>query len=97
MIRSLLLISAVVIGQNDVEETQPKPELGKQVRELVFQLNDLEFAVRDAAEKKLTEMGPDILNYLPRTSRSTPAEVRQRLGRILRNVESVAAQQAADP
>jgi hypothetical protein len=97
VIRSLLLISAVVIGQNDVEETQPKPELGKQVRELVFQLNDLEFAVRDAAEKKLTEMGPDILNYLPRTSRSTPAEVRQRLGRILRNVESVAAQQAADP
>jgi hypothetical protein len=75
----LLLAGGILWGQ-----TQPAPAGGEAaaVRELARQLNATGLAERDAAEKKLLEMGPEILDFLPPVTERTPAEVKQRLARI---------------
>lgn len=71
-------------------------EMRAKARELVLQLNAPELAEREAAEKALIDMGPKVLPFLPRTSSRTPAEVRQRLARVIQAVERVSAARAVE-
>ncbi len=79
------------------QEPDPPQTLRRQVNQLVRQLFDPELAKRDEAEKKLLELGDDILPLLPETSSRTPAEVLQRLGRVTSALESKAAEETVTP
>lgn len=57
-------------------------ELAAKVASLVRQLDAREQAKREAAEKELIALGPEILTLLPPLTPRTPAEVRNRLGRV---------------
>ena len=83
-------------AKKDDAKQKPKVDVPRRTRELVLQLNDEKLAQRQAAEKELIELGPPILDHLPRTSVRMPAEVKQRLGRIIKAVESVAAKAATN-
>ncbi len=102
MLRSILIISALVVGQPGIQPPNPsnaglkQAVLKKQVSELVLQLNAFQLKERQAAEQALVKLGPAVLPYLPRTSSRTPAEVRQRLARVLQAVESVAAKESVE-
>lgn len=74
-------------------ETAPKPKeepaegktdeaLAAKVRGLVKQLDNSQQAKREAAEKDLIALGQDILPLLPAVTARTPAEVKNRLGRV---------------
>lgn len=89
------VVAGLTVGPTVGQETAPA-EVSTRTRQLVLQLNAEELSQRQAAEKALIEMGPEILKYLPRTSRRTPAEVRQRLLRVIKAVESVAAKKAVE-
>ncbi|MCO6459661.1 MAG: hypothetical protein J5I93_30480 [Pirellulaceae bacterium] len=88
----MLLIAGslvVVVGQAPAEAPR---DLEAAVRRLVRQLDSSELAARDEAERALIELGPGVLDYLPRITARTPAEVKERLGRVAQAVEKVAAE-----
>lgn len=62
-------------------------ELATKVRKLVKQLDGSSVADRDAAEKALIELGPDVLNHLPRVTSRDSAETKVRLGRVATTLE----------
>jgi hypothetical protein len=67
-----------------VHHSHCEPEFPEQVRELVKQLDADEFAVREAAQKKLTAMGPAVCVHLQRLRKGeTSAEVRRRIDELL--------------
>jgi len=66
-----------------------------QVRRLVRQLDAPQLAEREAAERALLELGPRVLDVLPRPDDQVPAETRQRLTRIVQQLQQATAQQAA--
>jgi hypothetical protein len=66
-----------------------------EVRRLVRQLDDPALANREAAERALVELGPDVLEVLPPLARSTSAEVRVRLDRIRQTLQLAAAEATA--
>lgn len=72
-------------------------ELAQTVQRLVRQLNDQQLAKREAAEKDLTALGPSALEFLPQVTPRTPAEVKDRLGRIRRALENAAVALATRP
>jgi hypothetical protein len=74
-----------------------KDEVQTEVRRLVRQLDDDALTNRQAAEKALIDLGPDVLQWLPSISPQTPAEVKERLGRIRTELESRAANRVAEP
>jgi hypothetical protein len=59
----------------------------ERVRRLVVQLDDDSQARRDAAEKALTEMGPELLDLLPAPDAKASIELKARLARIRTAVE----------
>ncbi len=67
-----------------------KAELAPKVKELLKQLDSSEQTQREAAEKALIELGPDVIPLLPSVGPKTPAEVKNRLSRV-RSALSVAA------
>lgn len=71
-------------------------ELDLQVRRLLRQLDAPQLAEREAAEQALLELGPDVLELLPRPDDQMPAETRQRLLRIVEQLQQALAQQAAE-
>lgn len=71
-------------------------ELDLQVRRLLRQLDAPQLAEREAAEQALLELGPDVLQLLPRPDEQMPAETRQRLLRIVAQLQQALAQQAAE-
>jgi len=89
MIQTLVLATIVAFGQADAP-AQPADaaakladaELAKQVKRLVLLLDDDEQAKREAAEKDLVALGTDVLPLLPAISARTPAEMKNRLGRV---------------
>ncbi len=89
MLGSVFVASLVLLGQ--VPEAAPNP-LDATVRRLVRQLDSSELATRDEAERALIELGPDVLDHLPRITSRTPAEVKERLGRVVQAVEKAAAE-----
>src|ERR1043165_168420 len=96
VLNTLLLIGVSCWAQAG-EKSQPVPELTAQVSPLVKQLDDAAQAKRDAAEKALIAVGPDVLPLLPTITPRTPAEVKERLGRIRTTLESVISDATSKP
>lgn len=93
MVGSFLLIGCSVLGQADAASASD--ELALEVRRLVRQLDDDLLEKRQAAEKELVELGPDVLKLLPPVTRNTSAEVKVRLDRVRKALETAAAELAA--
>jgi hypothetical protein len=83
MLIELVLVAGLVLGQAEAnEKPAEKPaaaakaadaELAKKVAALVKQLDSNQQAQREAAEKELVALGPDILTHLPALTPRTPA------------------------
>jgi len=84
------IVAMMLVGQAEVAE----PEASKaQVRRLVRQLGHEQLTKRDEAEAALIELGPEILEKLPR-GKKLGSEVDLRLGRIRDVLERVVAKAA---
>lgn len=94
MLTSVLLIGCVLAGQ---AAAVADDDLRLEVRRLVRQLNAPRLAQREAAEEELLKLGPGVLDLLPTVTDRTPAEVKQRLGRIRQKLQLAAAQAATRP
>jgi len=73
---ALLLAGSVLLTQAE----SPREGLQMEVEKLLLQLNDPQLSRREAAEKRLLELGPAALDLLPSTAKQ--AEVKLRLERI---------------
>jgi hypothetical protein len=69
------------------EREQARQALVDRVKKLVVQLDDDDQSRRDAAEKSLVEIGPDLLDVLPPPPAKASIELRARLGRVRAAVE----------
>ena len=107
MLQSILLVSALALAQADgkgadaAKETAkaaaPNADLANKVKLLVRQLDSDQQAKREAAEKELIALGEEVLPLLPPTTRTTPAEVKNRLGRIRKALEDLAIAATTKP
>jgi len=88
-----LLVGGTLLGQAG----DPGDELRLEVRRLVRQLDDAQRATREAAERRLIELGPAALDLLPGPGRDTSAEVKVRLERVRKTLEAAVAEAAAQP
>ncbi len=88
MLASLLVAGCVLLGQVSADADR---ELSAQVRRLVRQLDSNELAERQEAERALIELGAGVLEKLPRITPRTPAEVKERLERVVQALEKAAA------
>lgn len=95
MIGSLIVSLALLMQAG--EAAPAADELATQVQRLVRQLDDEQLARREAAEKGLVELGPKALSLLPPNSPRLTAEMRERLGRVRRQLEIALAESAAEP
>jgi hypothetical protein len=76
-------------GQSPAKPTAESPvELKAAVGRLVRQLDDTQLARRESAEKELIGLGPAVVDLLPPVTRQMPAEVKERLARVRRTLES---------
>ena len=91
MLGSVLMFGCVLAAQVDAAGNELKLE----VRRLVRQLDASQLVEREEAEKGLLELGPKVLDLLPRLTERTPAEVRLRLGRVRQKLQQIAAKDAA--
>src|SRR5438105_778409 len=82
VVTTLLLLSGLALGQS--ADSSPADEsVAKKVLALVGQIEKSdELAKREAAEKELIALGPEILPLLPTMTARTPAEVKNRVGRV---------------
>ena len=97
MVGTLLIMGSVLIAQAEADTgpvagpaaaSAQEKSLRVQVNRLVRDLDANDVQTRDAAEKALIALGPKVLNYLPRIRPTTPAEVKVRLGRVAKAVET---------
>ncbi len=93
MFGSLLLGGGVLLAQAATADV----DLQLEVRRLVRQLNAPQLAQRETAEQDLLKLGPPVLDLLPRISDRTPAEVKQRLGRVRQKLQQAVAESAVRP
>ena len=75
----------------------PSPEVAAEVRSLLRQLDAASLAERDTAEARLIELGPPIVDLLPRGGGRLSAEVRQRVERVRGKLELARAQKYVLP
>ena len=96
---SVLTVCLFLLAQADLpaEPKVPAPNLKSQVRELVTQLDADERAEREEAEKLLVELGAEVLGLLPPVTPQTPAEVKERLGRVRKTLETANAEAISSP
>lgn len=111
MLTTIVLVSGLVLGQAETKPAEKpaveKPaaaapsaadaELAKKVAALVKQLDSNQQAQREAAEKELVALGPDILQHLPALTPRTPAEVRNRLTRVRNALQKAEIEAATKP
>ena len=109
MTPTLFLVSALVLAQADgkapdgaAEKAKaaapaPSAELAAKVKLLVRQLDSDQQARREAAEKELIALGEEVLPLLPPITRTTPAEVKNRLGRVRKALEDLAIAATTKP
>ena len=99
MSTSILLIGLALLAQTgtSAHAEQADTDLANRVGQLVLQLDANSLAERNAAEKSLVELGHEALNLLPAITPSTPAEVKERLGRIRELLEKEAARAVIEP
>ncbi len=89
---ALLLVGCVLAASPPEADDA---ELRLQVRRLVRQLDAAQLAEREAAEQALLGLGPRVLELLPPPHNRMPAETRQRLARIVGQLQQALAQQTA--
>jgi hypothetical protein len=90
----VILTTALVLAQAAPKEkpaaqvaAQVEQALVDKVKKLVVQLDDDSQARRDAAEKALVEIGPDLLDILPPPGSKASIELKARLARVRTAVE----------
>ncbi|MBX9788476.1 MAG: hypothetical protein K2Y37_06135 [Pirellulales bacterium] len=89
---------AAEAAKPDAEPAAPvSPELAAEVRSLLRQLDAPELARRDAAEARLLELGPGVVELLPGASDRLSAEVRQRVERVRGKLELARAEKFVQP
>ena len=93
MIPCAMMLVALLAGQADAPAAE---DLRAEVERLVRRLDAPQLAEREAAEAELLRRGPAMLDLLPPMTDRTPAEVRQRLGRVREQLQRQAADAAAD-
>lgn len=96
MVATLFILAGIAWGQAEAPaskasaptaEPQSKQALAERVKKLIVQLDDDSQARRDAAEKALIEIGPDLLELLPPAGPKSSIELRARLGRVRSTLE----------
>ncbi len=90
MLTGFLVVATLLPVQAEPAESDG---LAVQVRRLVRQLDADTLILRDAAEKRLIAIGPDVLDVLPEITARTSPEVAQRLRRIVDVLQKKAAEQ----
>ena len=86
-----------VTAQVTASDNRSTADIKDEVHRLVRQLDDNERSQREAAEKSLVELGVEALNLLPPITPRTPAEVKERLGRVRKTLETAIAESIAQP
>jgi hypothetical protein len=105
MLTTYLLLVTTFVGQAEAPakeqnfgiKTPDQDDLAVKVKTLVRQLDSDEQAKREAAEKALVALGPDVMPHLPTLGPQTPAEVRNRLARVRAALVSAAVEAATKP
>lgn len=100
IVNRALLIAVLVIGVQSPwidANGQDPPDLKAEVTRLVLQLDANQRSEREAAEKALIALGAPALNLLPPITPRTPAEVKERLGRVRTTLETANAKSIAEP
>ncbi|HRX78073.1 MAG TPA: hypothetical protein P5307_03380 [Pirellulaceae bacterium] len=94
-----LSMCVLLLAQPNIStgDATPAIDLKAEVNRLVRQLDDNERSQREAAEKALVELGPGALSLLPVITPRTPAEVKERLGRVRKTLETTTAESIAQP
>jgi len=88
---SFLIVAGSALGQDKAAPTEAKKSDvdEKAVRTLINQLADNVFEVREAAQKRLTEIGEPALEALKKAAKeSGDAEAKQRLGQLIQAIQS---------
>jgi hypothetical protein len=100
----LLVVTALLLGQVDAPAKPADPAAAEAARALqtkvlalVRQLDSSQQAKREEAEKALVELGGEVLPLLPDVNARTPAEVKNRLGRVRSALLKAAIEAATKP
>lgn len=93
MFTALVLICGLALGQT-TPSAAAGDDLAAKVKALAAQLYSDEAAKREAAEKAIVALGPEVLPLLPTTNRNTPAEIVNRLLRIRNSLVRVEVEAA---
>jgi hypothetical protein len=98
VISAFALICVLSFGQI-ADKASSTDELAAKVRQLVGKegLGHDDMAKRDAAEKALVELGPEVLGYLPTVTPRMPAEDQVRLKRVRKVLEDAVVAAATKP
>jgi hypothetical protein len=104
VLSSLILVCSLAVAQADAPPKPASPpaaptaaELKAKVLALVRQLDASEQAKREAAEKELIALGPEILPLLPKVDSRTAAEIRNRLSRVTTALMKLGIEAATKP
>lgn len=97
MIPTLILLTAIACGQAQGAPAAGGGKLAAEVKALVGQLDGKEMGQREAAEKALVALGPEVLAHLPATTTRTAAELRNRLARVRTALVKIEAEAATRP
>ncbi len=89
----VLLGCHTLLAQSD----EPVADLKAEVARLVTLLDADQLATRQAAEESLIELGPAAMEFFPMVTARTPAEVKERLGRVKGVFEKAIAAAAREP
>jgi hypothetical protein len=81
-------LQANAMQEEPAQETAQKEELRKTIATLAAQLDADQADLRDAAEAKLLELGPDAIELLPPLSDAASEECRMRMERVLESLGS---------
>ena len=98
MTAALVLVIGLTLAQS-AEKAAGDEDIVAKVKQLVGKqgLGSEELAKRDAAEKALVELGPDVLQHLPTVTPRMPAEDKLRLQRVRNALENTAIASATKP
>ncbi len=96
-----LVLGMLLTGQADSTNTAKdeaaaaRQKLVRQVQKLIrVDMRSFNVAEREAAEQELVKLGPDVLDLLPEITDDTPAEIKQRLGRVRDKLQTQASEAA---
>ncbi len=95
----VLILTGLLLRTGDSQAVDAKPdeERAAQVNRLIHQLDAPQLTERDAAERQLHALGPDVLPLLPAIDNRTSPEVTKRLSRLRQNLMRIQARSAAEP